>query len=75
MTTKKSTAKRTAYKKDIKRCETINELQWIYTDMAQDNDLTVDDFMSAYKDLKSKKLQLQIAGDKYTRATKPTFRN
>lgn len=62
------------YEKEIKKAQTINELVWIDCDYKEDNSLAWEDFEKLVRMSWRKRLQLEEAGDKYTRATKPSWR-
>ena len=70
----KSTSLRKAYEKDLERAETINELVWIGTTFKQDQGLSCDDLLSLCRQQSKKRLSLEKAGQKYTRATRPSWK-
>ena len=74
MTTKTSTKVRKGFEKELAVCKNINELVWIYTDMAQNQSITCDDLYSLIRDYKARRTAFEKAGDKYSRATRPEFR-
>lgn len=74
MTTKTSTKIKKGFEKDLEACKNINELVWIYTEMAQNQSLTCDDLYSLIRNYKVKRTAFEQAGDKYSRATRPGFR-
>ena len=71
--TQSKKAKR-AYEKDLESCKNINELVWIYTDIAQDRNLDCTDLFSLIDSYKAKRAGFEKQGDKYSRATRPECR-
>ena len=71
---KKSTNLRKAYEKDLERSETINEIVWIETTFKQDTSLSCDDLLSLCRQARRKRLSLEKAGQKYTRAARPSWK-
>ena len=74
MTNRKSSKLRKAYTKDLESCRNVNELVWIYTDFAQDIELTGDDLGILIADCRSKRAAFEKKGDRFTRATRPECR-
>ena len=74
MTTKTSTRQKRAYRKEIEKATTINELVFIETDYKQDMKLTCDDLFELIRMSKEKRAAFEKEGQKYTRATKPAWR-
>jgi len=71
---KKSTSLRKAYEKDLERAETINELVWISTTFKQDMNISCDDLLSLCRQASKKRIRLEKTGQKYTRATRPSWK-
>ena len=74
MTNRKSTKLRKAYTKDLESCKNVNELVWIYTDFAQDMELTCDDLGILIDDCRAKRAAFEKKGDRFSRATRPECR-
>lgn len=62
------------YEKEIAKAQTINELVWIDIDYKEDNSLSWEDFEKLVRLSWEKRKNLELFGDKYTRATKPSWR-
>ena len=74
MAMKISTKIRKGFEKDLANCKNINELVWIYTDMAQNMALSCDDLLSLIRNYETRRTAFEKDGDKYRRATRPEFR-
>lgn len=62
------------YENEIKRATTIDELVWIEMDYKQDMNLPCTDLLRLCKQSTAKRYDLELAGQKYHRAKKPTWR-
>ena len=58
------------YIKEIRKCETINEMAWVYADCAEDKG---SDFIKVWREYQARRKEMEAAGQKYTRATKPSW--
>ena len=63
-----------AYKRDLKKCKSINEIMWIEADFKSDMNIwsnELDKLMNFANELKA---NFKAAGDRYTRARRPEFK-
>lgn len=62
------------YENEIAKAATIDELVWIDTEYKPDHRLPVTDLVILCRHSKSKRAELEATGQRYHRATEPTWR-